>query len=116
MTAQKATPPGVPWYIAAVGQWHRPHRSGSAATHADAWLAALAAGRAALLADELDDLAVAVDDALPLAHYHPARDGDGTLDRGEVTADLVEIFQSQTSADVAAKIASGRSAPSSDVD
>lgn len=65
------------WYVASVGNWHRPHRSGSAATRAEAWIAALAAGRAALLAGELDDLAVAVNDAVPLAHYHPARDGDG---------------------------------------
>lgn len=95
---------GIPWYISSVGNWHRPHRSGSAATRADAWIAALAAGRAALLAGELDDVAFAVADALPLAHYHPAPE-IGALDGFAVTAAMVEIYQSQTSADVAAAIA-----------
>lgn len=93
------------WYIASVGTWHRPHRTGSATSRAEAWIAALAAGRAALLAGELDDLAVAVDDALPLAHYHPAPDESGELNPYEVTAAMVEIYQSQTSGDVAARIA-----------
>lgn len=37
----------VAWYIASVGTWHRPHRTGSATSRTEAWIAALAAGRAA---------------------------------------------------------------------
>lgn len=101
----EAVPAGVGWYIAPVAHWTRPHRTGHAPTRAQAWLAALTTGRAALLADALDDLAVAVDDALPLAHYYPARDDAGRLDGHEVTADMVEVYQSQVAGEIAAKIA-----------
>lgn len=94
----------VSWAITAAGDWTRVHRQGTATTRAEAWLAALAAGRAALVAGELDDLAFAVDDALPTAIYHPARDDAGRLDPYEVTATLVEIYQGETAVDVAAAI------------
>lgn len=62
------------------------------------------AGRAALLSGELDDVAFAVDAALPIALHHPARDEAGRLDTYEVTAALVEIYQGDTAADVSARI------------
>src|SRR4051812_4367017 len=94
----------IPWTISSAGDWTETHRHGRASTRADAWLAALAAGRAALLTGDLVDIAIAVDDALPTALYFPARNEDGTLDPIEVTAAFVEIYQGETAADVAARI------------
>jgi hypothetical protein len=48
------------------------HRAGTAATRTQAWTHALAAGRSALLAGELDTLAVTVDDDVPTALYTQA--------------------------------------------
>ncbi len=51
------------WAITDIGtQTTTPHRAGRATTHAAAWTAALRAGRTALLAGELDTLAVTIGD------------------------------------------------------
>jgi hypothetical protein len=94
----------IPWTISPAEDWTRPHHAGAASSAERAWLAALAAGRAALLAGELADLAVAVDDPQPTALYHPGRDADGRLDPSAVTAALLEIYQGATAAGVAAAI------------
>jgi hypothetical protein len=54
------------WAITAItaisGQSTTPYRAGRATSHAAAWTAALRAGRTALLAGELDSLALTIDD------------------------------------------------------
>lgn len=95
------------WTIAAVEGGGPPHRSGTAASHAEAWLQALATGRAALLAGALESLAVAVGDDRPTALYSPARDERGALDPADVTADLVEIHQDVTAGEVADRLVAG---------
>lgn len=77
------------------------YRAGAAGTHTDVWTQALAAARAALLAGELDTLAVTVDDDQPTALYDPGRDEPGELDPADVTADLVEIHQNATAGELA---------------
>lgn len=94
------TAPVHHWTIAAIGDPGL-YRAGVAVTHSDAWLQALAAGRVALLAGELDTLAVTVDDDQATAFYDPARDEHGDLDPADVTADLVEMQQNATAAEVA---------------
>jgi hypothetical protein len=76
-------------------------------THPEAWTRALAAGRAALLAGELDTLAITVDDEDPAALYSPARDERGALDPADVTAVLVEIHQNATAAMLADRLVAG---------
>lgn len=82
------------WAISAIGST-APLRTGVAATLTDTWTAALHAGRAALLAGDLPDLAVHVADQLE-ALLHPGRDRAGALNPAEVTARLVEIHQGAT--------------------
>lgn len=94
------------WTITAIGGTGQ-HRSGTAGVYADAWTQALAAGRTALLAGELDTLAVTVDDDQPAAFYNPARDEHGTLDPADVTADLVEMQQRATAGELADQLVAG---------
>jgi len=94
------------WAIKNIGDPGQ-HRAGVAATHSDAWVQALAAGRAALLGGDLDTLAVIVDDEDPAALYSPARDEHGVLDAADVTADLVEIHQNATAAVLADRLVAG---------
>ncbi|MQA12810.1 MAG: hypothetical protein GEV09_01185 [Pseudonocardiaceae bacterium] len=77
------------------------HRAGTTATRTEAWTHALAAGRAALLAGELDTLAITVDDDHASALYTPARDTGGALATAQITAALVEIHQAVTAGDLA---------------
>jgi hypothetical protein len=84
------------------------HRSGTADSNAEAWMLALAAGRAALLAGDLDTLAVTVDDDIATVLYDPARDEHGKLDPADVTADLVETYQESIAGDVAVQLVAGR--------
>jgi hypothetical protein len=100
------TAPATHWAITAIGD-PGAHRAGTAATHTDAWTQALAAGRAALLAGELDTLAVTVDDDQPTAFYDPGRDNHGDLDPADVTADLVEIHQTGTAGELADQLIAG---------
>jgi hypothetical protein len=83
------------WAIATIGADSRPHRTGAATTHSAARLRALAAGRAALLAGELDDVAFTVDDDIPTALYTPAGE-PGDYDAADITEDLLEIYQGMT--------------------
>lgn len=71
------------------------YRSDPAPARGQAWLAALAAGRAALLSGDLATLAISVDGELE-ALLDPCRDAAGTLDAAAVTAELLEIYQSST--------------------
>jgi hypothetical protein len=70
------------------------------ANDAEAWSQALA-GRAALVAGDLDTLAATIDDD-PLCSvlYSPARHDHGALDPAEVTAALLEIHQIATIGDL----------------
>lgn len=95
------------WTITAVGAPGVPQRSGTAATHAEAWLAAFAAARVSLLAGELDDVAFTVDDDLATAFYSPGRDDDGNLDPVAVTVALTEMYQEGTFAEIADRIVAG---------
>lgn len=95
------------WAITTIGTGTPAHRTGSAATHTDAWTHALATGQAALLAGELATLAVTVDDTHPRVLYDPARDDNGALDPAQVTAALVELHQAVTAADLAHQLATG---------
>jgi hypothetical protein len=96
------------WGITSIGGIGTPaHRAGTAATRTQAWTHALAAGRAALLAGELDTLAVTVDDDVPTAHYTPGRDEHGVLNPAQVTAALVEIHQVVTAGELAEQLAAG---------
>jgi hypothetical protein len=92
------------WTISAGPAGHRVLHEGSAASHGEAWLAALSAGRAALLDGSAEDIAVTVDDWLPTALYSPARDAAGRVHPDEVTADLVTIYQCRTADATAAAI------------
>jgi hypothetical protein len=97
-----------PWTITSISGIGTPaHRAGTAPTHTEAWTHALAAGRAALLAAEVDTLAVTVDDEVPTALYTPGRDELGALDPAQVTAALVEIHQAVTAGELAAQLAGG---------
>jgi hypothetical protein len=100
------TAPAHYWSITAIGGSDA-HRVGTADTHTDAWTHALAAGRTALLAGQLDTLAVTVDDDQPTAFYSPGRDEHGDLDPAEVTADLVEIHQTGTAGELADQLIAG---------
>lgn len=80
-----------------------PHLSGSTSTLAEAWLDALATGRAALLAGELDALAVAIDRELE-ALYTPRPDHAGALDPAEVTETLLGFYQGATAPAVIAAL------------
>lgn len=82
------------WSIAPV-ESDTTHREGAAATLPDAWIAALAAGRAALLAGDLNTLAISIDETLEVL-LDPGRDDTGVLDSTVVTAELVQIYQSVT--------------------
>jgi hypothetical protein len=95
-----------PWSVAAIGD-SSPHSAGTAATHTHAWTQALAAGRVALLAGELDTLAVTVDDDQPTTFYSPGRDEHGDLDPADITTDLVEIHQNATAGELADQLAAG---------
>jgi hypothetical protein len=75
------------------------YRVGVAASLREAWTAALAAGRTALLSGQLDDLAASIDGELEALHS-PGRNRAGELDPAELTADLVETFQSATVSEV----------------
>jgi hypothetical protein len=93
------------WAITSISGIGTPaHRAGTAATRTQAWTHALAAGRAALLAGELDTLAVTVDDDVPTALYDPARHEHGALDPAQVTTALVEIHQAVTAGELAAGV------------
>jgi hypothetical protein len=65
-----------------------------------AWLAALAASRAALLSGHLATVAVYLGGELE-ALYEPARDSQGAPDAATITADLVDMYQSATAPAVA---------------
>jgi hypothetical protein len=93
------------WAVAAIDG--PAHHWGTADSNAEAWMLALAAGRAALLAGDLDTLAVTVDDEMPTALYAPARDECGSLDPADVTADLVETYQDMTAGEVADRLVAG---------
>ncbi|MGD9991441.1 hypothetical protein [Pseudonocardia sp.] len=79
-------------------------RTGTAASITDAWIAALAVGRAVLIDGTVTDLAVAVDDAFPSVLYSPARDESGRVDAAAVTRAFVDIVQGQTAALVAEQL------------
>jgi hypothetical protein len=66
-------------------------------------MAALAAARAALLAGDLDTLAISINGNLE-ALLDPARGYAGTLDVEDVNAALVEIYQSATVEEVLAAL------------
>lgn len=96
------TAPGYDWAITAISAQNAgPHRSGRATGHAAAWTAALRAGRAALLAGELDTLAVTIGDVPCCALYTPARDQHGRIDPDQLTAALLDLHQAATAADTA---------------
>jgi hypothetical protein len=92
------------WTISAIDA--AAHRGATAATLNDAWLQALTAGRAALLGAHLDTLAITINGELE-ALYSPGRDARGLLDPAEITADLVDIHQSTTAADIAEQLIAG---------
>lgn len=89
------------WTIAAIGAAAGPYRAGTADTRWGAWIAALTAGRTALLTGTLEDLAIAVDEDKPTAFYSPAVYEGGHLDEAAVTTDLVELHQVGTADDIA---------------
>lgn len=70
-----------------------PQSSGFAPSASDAWSAAFAAGRAALLTGCIDHLAVAVDDEIPQLTYSPSRDRNGRLDPIQVSCDLEDLLE-----------------------
>jgi hypothetical protein len=70
-------------------------------SHAAAWTAALRAGRTALLAGELDSLAVTIDDHHCGALYTPARDLHGCIDPDQLTATLIDLHQAATAGELA---------------
>jgi hypothetical protein len=94
------------WTITAIGQSDR-GASGDAAILSDAWLDALTAGRTALLAGELDTLAVAIDGELE-ARYTPGRDHAGALDPAEVTEILLRWYQDAIAPGVIAALVDAR--------
>ena len=90
------------WAITAIGdQIINPYRAGRASDHAAAWTAALRAGRTALLAGELDTLAVTVGDHHCDALYSPARDCHGRIDPDQLTVALVDLHQAATAVELA---------------
>ena len=82
------------WAITSIGDTTI-YRSDPAPTRGQAWLAALAAGRAALLSGGLATLAISVDGQLE-ALLDPGREAAGALYAAAVTAELLEIYQSAT--------------------
>ena len=82
------------------------YRSGVGLARPQAWLEALAAGRAALLSGELETLAVRVDGNLE-ALLDPGRDVAGVLDATAVTAELLHMYRSVTSDEVLERLVSG---------
>jgi hypothetical protein len=93
------------WAITAIGaQTTTPHRAGRATSHAAAWTAALRAGRTALLAGELDTLAVTIGDQHCGALYTPARDLYGRIDSDQLTVALVDLHQAATAAECADRL------------
>ncbi len=83
------------------------HRQGVASGLPYTWTEALTAGRVALLAGELDTLAVSIDGELEAMHT-PGLTTDGTLDPQDLTAALVEIHQCVTAHLLAEQLADGR--------
>lgn len=81
-----------------------PHRAGRASSHAAAWTAALRTARTALLAGELDTLAVTIGDDHCGALYAPARDQDGHINPDQLTAALIDLHQAATAAELADKL------------
>jgi hypothetical protein len=82
------------------------YRGDVAATLPTAWLAALAAGRAALLSGDLATLAISVNGQLE-ALLDPGRDAAGELDPAAVTDDLLEIYQSATGDEIIERLVAG---------
>jgi len=95
------------WTITNIGGDPGQHHAGVAATYTEAWTRALAAGRVALLAGEIDTLAVAVDDDRPTGFYTPGRDERGLLDPAQVTAALVDLHQAGAAAEIADQLIAG---------
>jgi hypothetical protein len=90
------------WAITAIsGQTTTPYRAGRATSHAAAWTAGVRAGRTALLAGELDSLAVTIDDHHCGALYTPARDLHGCIDPDQLTATLIDLHQAATAGELA---------------
>jgi hypothetical protein len=95
------------WAITDIGaQTTTPHRAGRATNHAAAWTAALRAGRAALLAGELDTLAVTIGDQHCGALYTPARDPHGHINPEQLTSALVDLHQAATADELADQLTS----------
>lgn len=88
----------VCWSISGIDQ-RTDYRSGATANLSQAWLAALSAGRAALLAGRLPNLAVYINGELE-AMLSPGRNHTGQLDPAEITAALVEIHQGATAGEL----------------
>lgn len=96
------TAPGLDWAITAISAQNTDlRRSGRATGHAAAWIAALRAARAALLAGELDTVAVTIGDAHCCALYTPARDQHGGIDPDQLTAALLDLYQAATADEIA---------------
>lgn len=96
------TAPGYGWAITAIGAQNAdPRRSGRATGHAAAWTAALRAARTALLAGELDTLAVTIGDTHCCALYTPARDQHGRIDPDQLTAALLDLHQAAAAGKIA---------------
>jgi len=80
------------WLISDNSAGLYPERAGVARSAAEAWSAALAAGRAALLTGSIRHLAIAIDDEIPQLTYSPSRDCNGHLDPTRVSHDLDDLL------------------------
>lgn len=83
---------GHRWLVSEDSAGLFPIGTGTAESATDAWTAAFAVGRAALLDGHIRDLAIAVDDEIPTLGYSPGRDRHGQLDSDYVAEDLVRLL------------------------
>ena len=81
-------PDGYRWLVSEDSAGLFAIHTGIADSEADAWAAAMAAGRDALLEGRIRYLAIAVDDEIPTFGYSPGRDRHGRLDSDHVTHHL----------------------------
>lgn len=84
---------GCRWLVSEDSAGLFPVRTGIAESEGNAWIAAFAAGRDALLEGRIRYLAIAVEDEIPTFGYSPGRDRHGRLDPDHVARHLEELLR-----------------------
>lgn len=83
---------GYRWLVSEDSAGLLPVHTGIAESEANAWTAAFAIGRDALLEGRIQYLAIAVDDEIPTFGYSPGRDRQGRFDPDHVVQYLDELL------------------------